>query len=116
MNNSQSKNEDGSTFTYSYDFDIEKQIMDKLSDLLKLKLEGIDIMLVGRWLWLGGNTKENKDVIKEHGFKWHNKRLLWYFNPLPFTRSFSKKSFEDIANKYGYKKYSSTQETGLKTA
>lgn len=116
LNNTQSKNDDGSTFTYNYDYDVEKQIMDKLSDILKLKLKDIDIMLVGRWLWLGGNTKENKDVIKENGFKWHNKRLLWYFNPLPYQRSFSKKSFESIALKYGYKKYSSTQETGIVTA
>lgn len=30
------------------------------------------------WVWVSGDTKSIKDVLKEIGFKWSSKREAWY--------------------------------------
>lgn len=42
-----------------------------------LKFEGLEIELCGRWLWIGGNTKEHKDDLKTLGCKWCSQKKLW---------------------------------------
>ena len=32
-----------------------------------LKLDGLEIELCGRWLWIGGNTREHKEALKAAG-------------------------------------------------
>lgn len=48
-------------------------------DRLKLeKLNGLIIELIGTWLWVSGNTKENKEELKAMRFKWSHNRIAWY--------------------------------------
>lgn len=42
--------------------------------------EGVTIELVGRWIWLTGNTFTYKDVIKSLNFKWAGKKKAWYWH------------------------------------
>lgn len=51
------------------------EIIEKL-----LKLDGLDIELCGSWLWIGGNTRENKDALKAAGCRWSNNKKLWYWH------------------------------------
>ena len=40
----------------------EKDLKALMNTIVQLKqLEGLNIDLLGSWLWIGGNTKENKD-------------------------------------------------------
>ena len=48
-----------------------------------LNLSGVSVELCGAWLWIGGETKEHKDILKNAGFKWANKKKMWYFSRLP---------------------------------
>ena len=56
-------------------------------------LNGLDIELCGRWLWIGGNTKEHKEMLKALGCKWSAQKKLWSWH-YP----------EDSAKKYKGKK------------
>lgn len=41
-----------------------------------LSLKGLDVELCGRWIWITGETKAHKDLLKEMGCKWcSNKKL-----------------------------------------
>lgn len=41
------------------------------------KLDGLEVELCGRWLWIGGETRQHKDRLKELGCKWSKNKLKW---------------------------------------
>lgn len=100
--------ETGVKHTYKYNEAIERELMEKIFSLLSLRMEGVEIALVGTWVWLSGNTKQYKDSIKELGFFWNGKRSMWYFRKESKKwRGHSKGNFAEIARKYGYQKFES---------
>lgn len=120
LNGAQTKGNDGRQHTYKYDSDLEQEIIEKISELLKL--DGLEISLVGTWIWISGETKRWKDTLKtqrdEAGNKiggldciWHSKHKMWYWrrDDQRCHRN-SKGDFADIAAKYGIKKFSSNKE------
>lgn len=42
---------------------------------------GLTIEICGAWLWVSGDTRQHKDVLKVSGFKWAPKKLMWHFRP-----------------------------------
>ena len=68
-------------------------------------LVGLDIEICGAWVWVSGETKQHKDVLKEVGFKYASKKKRWYFRPDDWTsRSRGNLSMEEIRGKYGSSK------------
>lgn len=67
-----------------------------------INLQGLEIELIGSWLWVGGNTYPHKTTIKEAGCTWHRTRKLWYLKPEGegFHRG-SKDSTDNLRSKYG---------------
>ena len=41
------------------------------------KLDGIEVELCGRWLWIGGDTRRHKDRLKALGCKWSKNKEKW---------------------------------------
>ena len=78
-----------------------KQFIDIINNIINLD---ITIEIIGSWIWLSGNTYDHKDIIKSNGFKWANKKKMWYFNPDQNYKKRSKKelSITDIKNMYGF--------------
>jgi hypothetical protein len=65
-------------------------------------LEGLNIEIVGCWIWVDGNTFPNRNELKEAGYKWSKARQKWHY--APYEKKFykgSKKSFEQIRREYG---------------
>lgn len=96
--------EDGKEHTYRYDPDIEAEIMEKIDELIRLRMVGVEIWLVGLWVWLRGETRPHKEELKQAGCLWHAKRLCWYWKPEYFNKyrvRHSPASFEGLAEKYG---------------
>lgn len=62
----------------------------------------VQIEVCGSWVWITGNTKPYKDILKDNGYKWACKKKAWYFRPSDF-KSFSrgKYSLDDIRANYG---------------
>jgi len=80
-----------------------------------LYYEDIIIEIVGSWLWVSGNTKDKKEVLKGLGFKWASKKKMWFFGELKKSRSRGNMAMGDIKNKYGCKtvKKSYTKKIGV---
>lgn len=66
-------------------------------------LEGLNVEVCGTWVWLSGNTKAHKEVIKSAGFRWASKRKMWYFRDESQKRCRygANMSMDDIRAKYG---------------
>jgi len=66
-----------------------------------IKFDGIEIMLVGAWLWIDGDTRRWKESLKHIGCKWSAKRSLWYWHKQQKWHRSSNKDFSYICAKYG---------------
>lgn len=103
--------------TYHYNQATEQDIMDKISELLKLKIEhntDWQIELIGTWIWVSNTEKDEKDLLnkKGAGLKWHGKRGMWYWRKFTYRRKMSKLSNNEMRTAYG----SQTFETEKKQA
>lgn len=112
------KNENGKEFEghkYNYNSKTEQEIIDKISELIKL--EDLQVDLIGLWIWIRGNTKPQKEALKALGCRWHSNRLCWYWKPQWAGRSRSNPgSLDELALKYGCQGFTSRGSTRLVAA
>ena len=88
--------ENGINFSKDGEFDLE---LEKIISQI-LHYQDIVIEIVGSWIWISGNSKSIKNELKELGFKWANKKKMWYYGEMK-GRNPKQKSMEDIKAKYG---------------
>ena len=67
-----------------------------------MELENIEIELIGSWIWVSGDTRSNKELFKQLGFRWASKKKMWYWRADEY-KSFSRgnKSIQEIRDTYG---------------
>lgn len=83
-----------------YDWENDKALREVLQKIINF--DGIEIEIVGAWIWISGNTYNYKKELKELGFKWASQKKQWYFHTEAFRkRSHKSLSMEDIRNYYG---------------
>lgn len=83
-----------------------------------LKLDGLDIEICGSWMWIGGNTREQKERLKALGCRWSNHKKLWYWHhPEEGVKWHKRKTtMAEIRSKYGSETISSNRNTRLEAA
>lgn len=54
------------------------------------RLDGLEVELCGRWLWIGGNTMQHRDRLKALGCKWSKNKQKWSWH-FPEDAAFSYK-------------------------
>lgn len=97
------KNSEGETYTKE-STEAPEEYMDMINRLLKIP--GLFIELCGSWLWITGNTKEAKDILKSMGFKWSKNKAAWYFHFEPYRKRSKKScSMDEIRSMYGSEAY-----------
>ena len=74
-----------------YDWENDKALREVLQKIINF--DGIEIELVGAWLWVSGNTYIFKDELKEIGFKWASQKKQWYFH----TDAYRKRSRKSLS-------------------
>lgn len=80
-------------------------------------LDGVDIEIIGKWVWVSGNTYANKDKIKKAGFFWSSKHKKWYWNgSTNKSKKHSKMNMELIKAVHGCQKIKSGRQLRLATA
>lgn len=116
MDGRESIGTDEKKHTYKYDESKEQAIMDKIGELLGLRITGIEIALIGMWVWITGDTKPHKDALKGAGCMWHTKRKCWYWRGEGY-KSYrrSKASLSELALRYGCRVFDPQEETRLAT-
>lgn len=83
---------------------------------------GLELEICGAWLWVTGETKAHKEHIKAYEsetankFKWHSKKLAWYFAPNDykgFRRTKGNTAMDDIRNTYGSEQIRTVSRTAI---
>jgi len=100
---------DNHEHTYHYDHKVEEDIINKINELLALNMLEAEIALIGTWIWITGQTKQYKDLLKTAHCKWHSKRKCWFFSTQTKTRYNKKASLNDLAGSYGYTSFNERQ-------
>ena len=121
MDGQRNHDDQGREHTYTYNRDREQEIMDKLGELLAVLPGGVEIALIGLWLWIIGTEKEDKDTqgkLKEAGCRWHSKRKCWYWRPASMKHygRQNKGGLASMAMKYGCRTFESRDEKGNNVA
>lgn len=77
-----------------------------INELLKLK--GLTVELCGSWIWISGDTKQYKEVLKSIGCRWASKKKMWYWRNEKDACHGNRKNYTmaDIRFKYGSESYS----------
>ena len=57
--------------------EVEKKVKQAIDELINL--DGLDIEIIGVWVWVSGDTKQHKDKLKEAGFVWNRVQCKWVF-------------------------------------
>ena len=81
--------------------DLDKEIRDLVNKIIYM--EGINIEIVGVWIWVDGNTFPYKEELKEYGFKWSRSRKKWHACPYGESAYYKgrKKDFDVLRAIYG---------------
>lgn len=104
------KGDNGKGHTYYYSYEKEQEIIDKINELLALKMKDVKILLVGYWLWIEGNTREYRTELKQAKCVWHGKRKMWYWHGKSYKHRYSNNDFGWIKFIYGCKEFDQTEE------
>lgn len=89
--------------TDAYEATETTETPDMFKDIINslIHCDGVQIDIVGSWVWLTGNTFIHKDVIKSLGFKWASKKKAWYWHTDECKSTHSKMTLDEIKTKYG---------------
>jgi hypothetical protein len=72
-----------------------------------ISLPGIDIELIGKWIWVSGITFPIRNELSAAGFKWAPVKKMWYYAGVE-SEGRGKSSIEEIRAKYGTEKIKKT--------
>ena len=105
------------TRVYHWNAAVEREIIDVIDKLLKLRMPNVTIRLIGRWVWAEGEienaTKPYKDQLGRNGLglHWHDKRVAWYWKPAgSFSRYNKRMSLTDLEDYYGGREFKYTEQ------
>ena len=104
---------DGAEHTYYYHADIESALMELINQLLQLKMNNVEVALIGTWIWVLGETKPYKSQLRELGCRWHFKRKCWYYHTGTYRSSTSSAELSELSEKYGCQSFNPMQQPAL---
>ncbi|PMM53547.1 J domain-containing protein [Vibrio splendidus] len=84
--------------------EMDKHISKKLQDAINaiVNLDGLIIEVIGSWIWVTGETKKHKEILKENSYFYSRAKKAWYFKTGDRKRvRGSKSSLDDIRNSHG---------------
>ncbi len=97
-------NPDFSDHRKSYEYSVSDALKEVIDNIIHLS--GINIEIIGNWIWVSGNTKPVKEELKASGFKFSKNKIAWYWH-LGEYRKYNNKMFSlnELRNMWGSVKY-----------
>lgn len=78
---------------------------DEIESVLKTiaTLEGVIFEVIGNWVWIRGETKNHKEILKSLKCKWAPTKKEWYYRPEEHKSIYNRKThtIEEIREMYG---------------
>ena len=83
-----------------WSYEADEFIREALNKIIRF--DGVNIEIVGCWIWCDGATFNYKEELKSAGFQWSKARKKWHYTPYDTAwHKGKKKSFEEIRKMYG---------------
>lgn len=83
-----------------YDFTEDAKLREILQKIVGFA--GIEIEIIGSWIWVSGNTYLCRNELKANGFKWASNKRMWYWHSDNYQKKSRKSlSMENIRDYYG---------------
>jgi len=98
-----SKDNKSSYEDMKYDFAEDEKLRKVLYTVIHFS--DITIEIIGQWIWLSGNTKPHKQELKDLGFRWASKQMVWYYH----SEAFRKKSHKVLSMNQKRDRFGSTE-------
>lgn len=84
------------------DFVHEETLGDELNAALNAIINlGLTIEICGSWIWVSGDTKPHREILKGAGYRFAPKKVMWSFCGGERTTSRGKFSMDDIRSRHG---------------
>jgi hypothetical protein len=83
-------------------WDMDDEVAGKVREIIKY--QGVIVELVGRWVWVTGNTRPIKDILKAAGYYFSGQKCAWYFRRKVDgwrRRNAPRKTLEEIKAQFG---------------
>lgn len=81
-----------------------EETMNEFKDIINsiIGFKDCTIDIIGSWVWVAGNTKEYKDILKGLKFRWIKSKSAWAFHKEPFRKRTKKEySINDLKEMFG---------------
>ena len=97
---SYTKNDNGYSFWESREehSEVEKKVREAIEKIIML--DGLEIEIVGVWVWVGGDTKKHKEALKAAGYRWFCKKTKWAFAGKKSSGR-GTKTMDEVRERYG---------------
>ena len=105
------QNAKGETYTKTSETTTEtpKEFINIINTLIRLN--GLEVEICGSWIWVSGNTKEHKEVLKQLNFKFAYKKKAWYYHAEPYKKKSRRElTLDEIRDMFGSQKYDKKQD------
>jgi len=68
-----------------------------------IHFENVQIEIIGQFIWVSGDTRPYKDILKELCFRWHTQKKNWYLAPAWYVKINRKRKYtmEEIRRMWG---------------
>lgn len=77
-------------------------------------LNDIEVEICGSWIWISGNTKEHKEILKNLKFRYAHKKQAWYYHTEPYRKKSKRElTLDEIRDMFGSQQYTAKQEREL---
>lgn len=106
---------DNKEHTYRYSREVEQEVMDKVAELLNLKMANVEVELIGTWIWIYGDTRPHKEELKALKCRWHGKRKKWYWRRFTYRRKQSNLTFGQMRRAFGSQQFEQDTERAIAT-
>ena len=90
------------------------------SELFRQKIEAlinvknISIEIIGNWLWVQGDTKPIKELLKEMGFQFAPKKVAWFFKNYTYRKKGKEtEDFDSMRNMFGSQKVDTKEKENI---
>jgi hypothetical protein len=71
-------------------------------------MTGIEIELIGSWIWITGNTFPVRGMLKNEGYKFSHSKAVWYWHKGEYFKKSGKlMSMDDMRDAWGSEKVES---------
>ena len=92
----------------------EMQVSEEIREMLNriMFLNGVDIEVIGGWIWITGNTFAVRTTLKSLGFMFSHPKIAWYWHKGEYRKKSGKiQSMDEMRDFWGSQKVETQPET-----